>query len=211
MVLVNSSPVSLLRDHGLHPNLGVLDGPRNIYASRIGEVGYQTWAADNDAYLAWDETKFRKMLRAITGLIGCAFVSAPDVVGDSTATIARFHEWKDEIRETGQPIALVGQDGLQTQDVPWQEIQAFFVGGTTEWKLGSEAASLVREANERGLWTHMGRVNTRRRIRYAQSIGCDSVDGTNFSMYRKTNLWWALEMCRGGRQMALSSEGTPSA
>lgn len=48
----------------------------------------------------------------------------------------------------------------------------------TEWKLGPVAASIAREAKARGKWVHMGRVNSERRMRYAASIGCDSVDGT---------------------------------
>ena len=36
----------------------------------------------------------------------------------------------------------------------------------------------------RGKWVHMGRVNSTRRIRYAASIGCDSVDGTKWVRWR---------------------------
>jgi hypothetical protein len=34
------------------------------------------------------------------------------------------------------------------------------------------------EARRRGVWTHMGRVNSERRLRYAALIGCQSADGT---------------------------------
>lgn len=71
---------------------------------------------------------------------------------------------------------------------------ALFIGGSTEFKLSEFAATLAQMAKRRRKWVHMGRVNTRRRVRYAASIGCDSIDGTNFSMYRRTNLPWALEM-----------------
>lgn len=37
-------------------------------------------------------------------------------------------------------------------------------------------------------WTHMGRVNSLRRIRYAKSIGCDSVDGSALAMFTDTYL-----------------------
>jgi len=33
-----------------------------------------------------------------------------------------------------------------------------------DWKLSAAAAGLVAEANDRGKWTHMGRVNGLRRI-----------------------------------------------
>ena len=62
--------------------------------------------------------------------------------------------------------------------MPWDDFDALFIGGTTDWKLGDGAAQLVREAKRRGKWVHMGRVNSLRRMIYAESIGCDSADGT---------------------------------
>lgn len=190
MVLVHSSPTSLQCDHGHPPNLGVLSSPRCVYVD-AHDKGYQ-WAADNDAFLAWDEDAFTKMLERITGLPGCLFVVAPDVVGDAAATEQLFFKWLSRIQRTQQPVAFVAQDGLE--NVPWTFFDALFVGGSTEFKLSREVADLVAEAKRRGKHVHMGRVNTRRRVRYAASIGCDSVDGTNFSMYRRTNLPWALEI-----------------
>lgn len=157
------------------------------------------WAADNDAFNAsYSDEAFVKMLEKITGLPGCLFVVAPDVVGDAGQTHILFHNWYYRLHATGQPIAYVAQDGIERP--PWDLFDALFIGGSTEFKLSSQVALLVAQAKQRGKWVHMGRVNTRRRVRYAQSIGCDSIDGTNFSMYRRTNLPWALEMCAGGRQ-----------
>ena len=198
LVLVHSAPVSLERDHGRHPNLGVLMCPRCVYPDAPGRW---PWAADNGAYSAWSRERFVKMLERIAGWEGCLFVTAPDVVGDAKETTARFFQWRDRMDDAGQPIAYVGQDGLR--EPPWDLFQAFFVGGTTEWKMGEEAAELGREAKRRGKWLHMGRVNTKRRMRYAQSLDCDSIDGTNFSMFRQTNLPWALAMNADGKQMAL--------
>lgn len=158
------------------------------------------WAADNDAFSDWNEQRFLRMLDRITGRPGCLFVSAPDVVGDAQATLERFREWLPRLKETGQPLAFVAQDGIDQIDVPWDDFDCLFVGGknqpagTVQFKLGPVAADYVRQAKERGKWVHMGRVNTRKRIRYAKSIGCDSIDGTNFSMFRRTNLPWALTL-----------------
>jgi hypothetical protein len=49
-----------------------------------------------------------------------------------------------------QPIALVAQDGLEPLPVPWEQLEALFIGGSSRWKLGPHAARLVREAKERG-------------------------------------------------------------
>jgi hypothetical protein len=53
-----------------------------------------------------------------------------------------------------QPIALVAQDGLERLPVPWEHLQAVFIGGSSQWKLGPHATSLVREAKERSKWVH---------------------------------------------------------
>jgi hypothetical protein len=140
----------------------------------------QVWAADNgrfsspqnysdEGYLAW----LAKMPAE-----SCLFATAPDVVGDAEATLTLSVPMLPRIREAGYRVALVGQDGLEHLGVPWDDFDAFFVGGTTGWKLSPAAAELVAEAKRRGKWVHMGRVNSLRRLRYADAIGCDSADGT---------------------------------
>lgn len=140
----------------------------------------QPWAADNGrfsapesysdaAYLAWLDRMPRE---------GCLFATAPDVVGDAAATLALSLPLSEPIRALGYRVALVAQDGLERLPVPWEAFDALFLGGTTGWKLSEAAASLVAEAKRRGKWTHMGRVNSLRRLRFAESIGCDSADGT---------------------------------
>lgn len=200
MVLVHSSPTSLVRDHGHPPNLGVLSSPRCVYRD-AHDKGFR-WAADSDSFNdSYSDEAFVRMLDKITGIPGCLFVVCPDVVGDADATNKLFVEWMNPVLATGQPVAFVAQDGLNW--LPWRYFDALFIGGSTEFKLSARVAELVREAKWRGKWVHMGRVNTRRRIRYAQSIGCDSIDGTNFSMFRRTNLPWALQICAGGQQLRL--------
>jgi hypothetical protein len=144
------------------------------------------WAADNQAFSMFDSLKFKRMLDTIWGLPGCRFVAAPDVVGDAAATLERWEEWYDDLNATLLPLALVAQDGLTTEMVPWRTLDAIFVGGTTEWKCGAAAEQIVREARVRGKWVHMGRVNTPDRFRYAKAIGCHSVDGSKFSRWTET-------------------------
>lgn len=108
----------------------------------------------------------------------CLFVVAPDVVGDAKSTIALYPEWRETIRSFGFPAAFVGQDGLEDYGLP-NDFDAFFIGGSTKWKLSKAARELAQEAKRRGKWLHMGRVNSLARIHYAESIGCDSVDGTH--------------------------------
>lgn len=154
------------------------------------EVGVE-WCADNavfagkypgdDAYLAW--LADRAHLAA-----WCRFVVSPDVVGDAAATIALSAPMLPRIRALGFPAAFVAQDGLEDLDVPWDSFDVLFIGGSTEWKLGAAARRVVAEAKAHGKWVHMGRVNSRERIQYADAIGCDSVDGTYLAFGPDINL-----------------------
>jgi hypothetical protein len=114
---------------------------------------------------------------------GCLFAVAPDVVGDADATLARQQMMRslDAIRLLGLPAAFVLQDGQERRDVPWEDCDAVFIGGSTEWKLGPHARALAARAAELGKWVHMGRVSSLKRLRYAQQIGCRSADGTFIS------------------------------
>lgn len=205
LLLLHTAHKTIVEQHWPHPNLGRLLSPRMF--SRVADTAALgiPWAADNDAYLAWDEVRFRSMLAAIEGVPGCLFVAAPDVVGDWDATLKRFYEWLPEMVGCGQPIAVVLQDGCEAiPDMP--EIAAVFVGGTTVWKLSETARRLVADARSRGLWVHMGRVNTRRRIKMALAWDVDSVDGTQWSRWRHTHLPWGLD-CVGARPQGLLKEG----
>src|SRR5262245_31073333 len=141
------------------------------------------WAMDNGAFGGFDGAAFVRMLERFYGRRGCRFVAAPDVVADAHQTLQQWPFWSRLIRGIGFPPALVGQDGMTVRDVPWPEIAAFFVGGSTEWKLGPQAEGLIAVAKARGLWVHMGRVNSQERIWEAARKGCDSFDGSSYSRW----------------------------
>lgn len=119
---------------------------------------------------------------------GCRFVVAPDVVGDADETLERSLPMLPRIRSLGLPVAYVGQNGATPRSLPWGRFDALFLGGDTPWKLGGAARALVDEARRRGAWVHMGRVNSLKRLRYAQAIGCDSADGTFLAFGPDVNL-----------------------
>jgi hypothetical protein len=174
------------------PNLGRLVTPRH-YTNVAGMIAAGiSWAADNDAYSGFDEVAFCRMLDALAGLPGCRFVTAPDVVAEAAATLDRFAVWAEQIRDAGLPVALAAQDGLERLPVPWDDLDALFIGGSTTWKLSAAAADLVAEARARGKWTHIGRVNSARRIEWAKAIGADSIDGTSYVRFTDTHLPSAL-------------------
>lgn len=149
------------------------------------------WAADNGCFstrYVGDERWLAWLGKHADHADRCLFATAPDVVGDAQATLVRSAPHLPAIRALGYPAALVAQDGLEHLEVPWDDFDVLFVGGSTAWKLGSVAARLVAAAKTRGLWVHMGRVNSRRRWSYAEHIGCDSVDGTFLAFGPDANL-----------------------
>jgi hypothetical protein len=118
----------------------------------------------------------------------CLFVVCPDVVADARATLSLFNEWALEVRATGQPLAFVGQDGAEDLDLPWGYFEAWFIGGSTRWKLSQASFDLAREAKARGKHVHMGRVNSMRRLRLALRFGSDSCDGSSYSRFHHRSI-----------------------
>lgn len=187
-----------------HANLGRLVVPRDC--ARVAETHAYgiPWAADNGAFSGFDEQKWSRMLGRIAGAGGCLFVTAPDVVGNADETAKLWHEHRRTITAAGLPAAWVAQDGAGPDDIPG-DAEAVFIGGSTAYKLGERAAAIVATARDLGLWVHMGRVNTIARMRYAASIGCDSVDGTRFSLWRDQSLPGALALLSAGEQMRMTA------
>lgn len=181
--------VERLKDH---PNLGHLLSPRSRNDPDWFISTGLPWAADNGAFSGFDPPAFVRMLDSIQGRPGCLFAVCPDVVGNASETLSLFGEWRETITARSLPVAYVAQDGQEQLPVPWAEFDALFIGGSTEFKLGRHAESLTREARARGIHVHMGRVNTRRRMRLARAWGCNSVDGTAFSWFPDTKLPGAL-------------------
>lgn len=144
--------------------------------SAFGKDGYP----GDDAYLTW--------LDAQPNRDQCLFAVAPDAICDHQRTYRRSFAPLARIRDIGYPAAFVAQNGAQPYNVPWPTFDVLFLGGDTEWKLGAAARRLASEAKRLGKWVHMGRVNSERRLRYADHIGCDSADGTFLTFGPKTNL-----------------------
>ncbi len=171
-----------------NPFLGRLLTPAGWHSVEGLATSGLPWAADNAAFSGFDEPRYTRMIDRIVGRAGCLFVTAPDVVADAKATLKLFRRWRPVLAGKGLPVAFVAQDGQERLRTPWDEIDALFLGGTTDWKLGEGAKALAEEARARGRWLHMGRVNTRKRIRVAHAWGCDSIDGSGFSRWSESKI-----------------------
>lgn len=186
-----------------HPYLGRLVVPGDHYRVSDTSAAGVRWAADNGAFNGFEERPWRQMLNAVAGVDGCLFAVAPDVVGDSEATAEMWHQFSGDISDAGLPAAWVAQDGASEKSIP-HDAAAVFIGGSDAFKLGDDARAIAFAAKQRGLWVHVGRVNTVRRLRYCQAIGADSVDGSKWNRFRDQELHVALKMVSSGRQLALA-------
>jgi hypothetical protein len=108
------------------------------------------------------------------------FVTMPDIVGDAARTIELFDVFK--LRTNGLPRALVLQDGIQYVRIPWDDLDAVFVGGTDQFKYSREAVNAAKTARMLGKWVHVGRVNTAARVRNWIGLA-DSLGGSGISRY----------------------------
>lgn len=140
------------------------------------------WAIDNGGYSRFDERAFSALLtREDHHKHNCLFVTAPDVVGSARRTLEIFERWRPKLN--GWKIALACQDGQEDLGIPWDEIHAVFIGGSTNWKCSSGAAHIVKAAKILNKWVHIGRVNTADRFDHFEKLGADSFDGTGVARY----------------------------
>lgn len=183
---VNPSTLPVREAIKVRPDLGIIATPNSVRESQWVE---SSWIADNGCFTkAWNSDKWWAFLAANQGRADCLFATSPDVVGDAAATLEVTLPWLPKIRSLGYRAGFVAQDGQDNLPVPWDEFDALFLGGTTEFKLGEGARALTEEALSRNKHVHMGRVNSRKRLRLAHSWGCHSVDGTYLVFGPSVNL-----------------------
>lgn len=144
----------------------------------------EEFAIDNGAFAGFDCVKFLNLLeRHKDRQELCMWVAAPDVVGNARRTLEAFEYWNDRLRDDGWKVALVAQDGIENLPIPWDRIDAIFIGGSTDWKMSKHAADVIRTAKILGKATHAGRVNTPGRFEYFEDLGTDTCDGTGLAQY----------------------------
>jgi len=190
MVLLVSGATKTVRRLASSARLGRLITPRSTGVAEWLRLGLPV-AADNDCFQRLDRAAYIAMLRHLRPHAErVLWVTAPDVVGDAAATLARWRIWRSAIGYYGLRAAYVAQDGSEYLAPPWGELDALFIGGSTEWKEGEHARRLITEAKARGKWVHVGRVNTIRRVRLLSALDVDSIDGTQFSRWPDRWIPW---------------------
>lgn len=134
---------------------------------------YMPYALDNGSFIDWQPALFMEMLCKSTKFHRPLFIVVPDMVADPEITLRKWHYWHLRIAPFG-PLAFACQDGMEPENVP-QKATCCFIGGTTRWKLKN-----AHRFKGISPCLHIGRVNTYQRLRWAEEIGADSVDGTGW-------------------------------
>lgn len=159
-------------------------------------------ALDNGAWKAFqqkqpfDERAFGKLVNASGE--SAEFIVCPDIVAGGMKSLEFSLSWIHRL-PTHSKLLLPVQDGMDVFTVaailqPDPRL-GIFLGGSTEWKLktmgewGELAAIMNRHY-------HVGRVNSRRRIKLCEEAGADSFDGTSATMFSCT-----LPLLESARQM----------
>lgn len=170
--------------------LGLLAQPLRreyIYAPEYDWLGIDNGLFTEVGQRRFDVAAYFDMISEAMSIWGdqLLFATAPDVPFDWAGTLAKSLPMLPKIRALGAPAALVTQNGATPANIPWDLCDAIFLGGGVgpdtagkEWKITQVARDITREANRRGKFVHMGRVNSAERMKVAQDFGCGSADGT---------------------------------
>jgi hypothetical protein len=147
---------------------------------------------DNGAWGAYasgtsfDERAFKRLTERYGSIAD--WVVIPDIVAGGEQSFDFSRSWMPYLKSL-RMLLLPVQDGMNPQGVgPFLRDHCnvgLFLGGSTEWKL-REMCVWGAVAHTFGRHYHIGRVNTRRRIRLAHEAGADSFDGTSATRFSCT-------------------------
>ena len=143
---------------------------------KVGKIPY---GLDNGCFSRFERATWERMLDECESIRMPEWIAMPDVVGSALRTLELFEAF--ELRTNGLPRALVLQDGIGQQRIPWGKISAVFIGGTDSFKISPDAFTAARTAKMLGKWVHVGRVNNVERLR--QWHFADSIDGSGLSRF----------------------------
>lgn len=186
-----ANPTKTSIPHMQAHTIGLIDTPDPKQKIRPANA---IWCADNACFAqGFDPQRWWTWLNThLADVDRCWFATAPDVVGDAAATLELSAPWLPRIRALGYPAAFVAQDGVLDTTVPWDDFDLLFLGGTNTFKLGDEGRAIAAQARAYGKKLHMGRVNSLKRWRYAEALGCQSCDGTFLVFAPNENLAYVL-------------------
>jgi len=165
-----------------------------LMVSRVGSWRTEgfPYAIDNGAWSDYtagrdfDDERFQALVDKLGG--AADWVVAPDIVAGGIRSLRLSLVWLAPLLVRTRMVLIPVQDGMGPADlvnIVLPKRIGIFLGGSTEWKLAN--MRLWGEfCAERGVYYHVGRVNTQKRFRLAHMAGADSVDGSSASRYAET-------------------------
>lgn len=141
-------------------------------------------AIDNGAFVRFDAERFLSILKRESHFReSFLFVTVPDVPFSARRTLEVFDHWRVRSELRGWKLALAIQNGQEDLSIPWDQVEAIFIGGDDKFKDGPFAEQAIRAAKAIGKWVHVGRVNTPGRFEKFEKLGADSIDGSGLARY----------------------------
>jgi len=157
------------------------------------------YALDNGAFKQFKELSFFKMLDSVDPQNPPMFVVAPDVVGCHDRTLALWYYYYPRLKAYGYPLAFVAQDGCSPDAVP-EEADWIFIGGTNGWKSANIEPFIGSCLGLRPV--HVGRVNSLGFLKYCESVGVASIDGTGWMRARGKQYHDFINYFNGEKQLS---------
>jgi len=190
---------------GLVRNLGW--GRMWVYRNIKNQEG-ERWGFDNGVFKIWDkkgpmsegqfdEAGYIKRLQRAKACGTPYLAVVPDLPAAGLDSLAFSLQWRARL-EDGWPWYLAVQDGMTPRDVEphISKFDGIFVGGSTEFK--STLPAWVSFAHRHGKKCHYARCTSPKRLHWARSLGCDSVDSSQ--------PLWSLQALRAFEHASLQQE-----
>jgi hypothetical protein len=162
-----------------------------LLVSRAGEwrtEGFDDYVLDNGAWAdfqagrEFDADGFERLIDKLGA--GAAWIVLPDIVAGGLSSLELSLRWSNRCLSICPLALLAVQDGMTEDDIsPFVgRSVGVFLGGSTEWKISTMAA-WGAFCRRRGIYYHVARVNSVKRMAMAVAAGADSVDGSSASRY----------------------------
>lgn len=180
---------------GTRRNLAALrNAGWGLLVSRAGAwrtEGFDRYVLDNGAwsdYLAgrpFDADAFERLIETLGA--GADWLVLPDIVAGGAHSLELSLRWSNRCLSVCSMVLIAVQDGMQENDLEHLvgPNVGVFLGGSTQWKLAT-MAMWGSFCQRHGIYYHVARVNTERRMWMAIAVGADSIDGSSASRYAVT-------------------------
>jgi hypothetical protein len=168
-----------------------------LLVSRAGEwrtEGFEDVVGDNGAWAdfqagrGFDEDAFERFLDWFGAQpVAPQWIVLPDIVAGGLKSLELSLRYQNRCLAIAPLVLIAVQDGMRPADLEplVGRNVGVFLGGSTGWKLDT-MADWGSFCAERGIYYHVARVNTERRIWMAVAAGADSVDGSSGSRFAST-------------------------